>query len=161
MITSLLFVKQVHAATNDVNLYLFWGEGCPHCAKEKVFISEISGDFPNLKVHLFEVYKNNQNQEYFKEVGEALGENVSGVPFTVIGDKALIGFNESITPNEITQRIKYCTENKCTDTVGDIVYENKIGPPLILAPVQEDEEELLQLVHLFSLIFLRILHSSC
>ena len=92
VITSLLFVKQVHAATNDVNLYLFWGEGCPHCAKEKVFISEISGDFPNLKVHLFEVYKNNQNQEYFKEVGEALGENVSGVPFTVIGDKGINWF---------------------------------------------------------------------
>ena len=23
---------------NEINLYFFWGQGCPHCAQEKIFL---------------------------------------------------------------------------------------------------------------------------
>jgi len=127
------FSKQAFAA-NDVNLYIFWGEGCPHCAKEKVFLNEIKEDYPNLKINAFEVYNNSKNQEYFKEAAKTLKENASGVPFTVIGDEVFIGFNESITPKEIENRIKHCSKFSCLDSVNSIVYKNKIGSPLVLAP---------------------------
>lgn len=136
----LFFAKQIFAV-NEVNLYLFWGDGCPHCAREKVFLSEIENKYPNLKINSFEVYKNSQNQEYFKKTAEVLGENASGVPFTIIGDEVFIGFNESITPKEITERINYCSNNECKDSVKAIVFENKTGPPLVLAPEKKIENE--------------------
>jgi thiol-disulfide isomerase/thioredoxin len=121
-------------AVNDVNLYLFWGEGCPHCDREKIYLNEIKDDYPNLKIHAFEVYKSPKNQVYFKKTAEVLRENASGVPFTVIGDEAFVGFNESITPRQIEERIEFCSENQCDDSIAAIVFEDKTGPPLVLAP---------------------------
>lgn len=134
---SFLFAKSA-LAINEVNLYLFWGEGCPHCAREKVFLNEIKDNYPNLKINAFEVYNNSTNQEYFKKTAETLKENASGVPFTVIGDEVFIGFNESITPGEIEERIKRCSEFSCPDLVNAIVFESKTGPPLVLAPVGDE-----------------------
>ena len=134
LIVSLFGFARSALAVNDVNLYLFWGEGCPHCAREKVYLNEIEKKYPNLNIYDFEVYKNSANQEYFKKAGEVLGENISGVPFTVIGDKAFVGFNESITPGQIEERIVFCSENECEDSIGAIVFENKTGPPLVLSP---------------------------
>lgn len=139
LLLSFGFTRDAFAA-NDIDLYLFWGEGCPHCAKEKAYLSEIENKYPNLKINAFEIYNNSTNQEYFKEAGKVLNENVSGVPFTVIGDEAYTGFNESITPDQIEERIKYCSENICPDSIAAIVYEDSNGPPLVLAPSNESSE---------------------
>lgn len=140
LIFSFIFTSRA-LAVNEVNLYIFWGDGCPHCAKEKEFLNYIKEDYSNLKINAFEVYHDSQNQEYFKEAGEVLGENVSGVPFTVIGDRVFIGFNESITPGEIEERIKYCSINECDDSISAVVYKNKTGPPLVLAPTEVVDEK--------------------
>ena len=121
-------------AVNEVNLYIFWGDGCPHCAAEKGFLNEIKDNYPNLRINAFEVYNDTQNQEYFKKTAEVLGENASGVPFTVIGDEVFIGFNESITPREIEERINFCSVSSCMDSVSAIVNKDEAGPPLVLAP---------------------------
>ena len=42
-------------AKEKVNLYLFWGDGCPHCEAEQEFLTEIEEEFPNLKITKYEV----------------------------------------------------------------------------------------------------------
>lgn len=105
-------------ATETVNLYFFESETCPHCHAEKEFLEKISPKYPNLKIHDFEVTKSRQNALLLQKVGKLLDANISGVPFTVIGDKYYVGFGEGTTDKIIEERIAFCSENSCPDSVG-------------------------------------------
>lgn len=49
----------------------------------------------------------------------------SGVSLLIIGDEEFVGYAEGITDQEIESRIKYCTNNTCSDSVADIVNSDK------------------------------------
>jgi thiol-disulfide isomerase/thioredoxin len=75
-----------------VCLYLFWGQGCPHCAEEKPFLEYLRQKYPNLEVYEFEIYYNQQNANLWKDICKKYGIQPVGVPTTFVGDKAFIGF---------------------------------------------------------------------
>jgi glutaredoxin len=97
-----VFAKQVFAQPEQVvTLHLFYGEGCPHCAKEKEFLEEFSIKFPEIEIKQYEVYKNQNNSKLMYETSLLLGAEVGGVPLTVIGDEYLVGFSEGVTDKRI------------------------------------------------------------
>ena len=83
------------------NLIVFYGIGCPHCAKVKEFITEnkIKEKIP---LDEKEVYFNRQNAKKLKEVAKICGfnENEIGVPFLwdgesqkcIVGDEPIINY---------------------------------------------------------------------
>jgi cytochrome c biogenesis protein CcdA/thiol-disulfide isomerase/thioredoxin len=79
-------------ASEKVEIYFFWGQGCPHCAQEKPFLEELKQKYPQLEVKEFEVYFNRENQELFQKVAQAYNTQPEGVPMTFIGKDAFIGF---------------------------------------------------------------------
>ena len=81
---------------NKVNIYFFWGSTCPHCKAEFAFFDEIKeeyGDYYNL--YTYEVWENPDNEKIMNKFADALNEEVTGVPYTVIGDVSFTGFGES------------------------------------------------------------------
>ncbi len=110
----------VFAEENNINAYLFYGKGCPHCAKEESFLENISSKYPTLNVNKYEVYFSKENSELMKKVSDSLNANATGVPFLIIGDKYFVGFSESYSPGEIEGVIEACTLNKCNDSVAKI-----------------------------------------
>lgn len=68
-------------AADKINLYLFWGEGCPHCKKEKEFLQKLVQTNEDVQLHDFEVYKNPENQIKLQEAAKKLNTEVNGVPF--------------------------------------------------------------------------------
>ena len=79
-----------------VNIYLFWGDGCPHCKEEKLFLKSIENEYGNLfNVYEFEVWHNEENEKIMKEFGKAMDDNLTGVPYTIIGKESIKGFNDS------------------------------------------------------------------
>ena len=79
-----------------VNIYLFWGDGCPHCKEEKLFLKSIENEYGNLfNVYEFEVWHNEENEKIMKEFGKAMDDNLTGVPYTIIGKESIKGFNGS------------------------------------------------------------------
>lgn len=79
-----------------VNIYLFWGDGCPHCKEEKLFLKSIENEYGNLfNVYEFEVWHNEENEKIMKEFGKAMNDNLTGVPYTIIGKESIKGFNDS------------------------------------------------------------------
>ena len=81
---------------NKVNIYFFWGSTCPHCKAEFAFFDEIKeeyGDYYNL--YTYEVWENPDNEKIMNKFADALNEEVTGVPYTVIGDISFTGFGES------------------------------------------------------------------
>jgi thiol-disulfide isomerase/thioredoxin len=79
--------------SGKVCLYLFWGQGCPHCAEEKPFLEELKSKYSKLEVYEFEVYYNKDNVKLWEEVCKKYRVQPLGVPMTFVGGKVFIGFS--------------------------------------------------------------------
>jgi len=122
----LIFLPMVaRGESNIVDAYFFRGEGCPHCAKEEAFFkNELTVEYPNLKIHDFEIYNDSHNAFLLEKVAKKLNVRVDGVPFLIIGDKPFVGFSEDLSPKMIRQRVQECATTACPDSVGAIVGNN-------------------------------------
>ncbi len=112
----LLMIKPAQAV-EPVYAHLFYGEGCPHCAKERVYFNSIKDKYPQLNLTEYEIYYHNENNLLLQKVGKSLQVQSNGVPFLVIGNQSIIGFSEGITPTEIEKLITECSQTACGDRV--------------------------------------------
>lgn len=106
---------------NIVNAYVFYGQECPHCAKESIFLSELSKQYPNLQIYEYEVYHDRENALLMQKVAKILNTDAGGVPFLVMGDKYFIGYGEGITDKEIEAQLNKCLATFCPDSIAEIV----------------------------------------
>ena len=82
-------------ADDQVTIYMFRGQGCGYCRKFLTFLSSISEEYGKyFKLVSFEVWQDQANSELMTQVGEALGEEINGVPFIIIGDQTFPGYSE-------------------------------------------------------------------
>ena len=119
-------IVNVKREDNKVNLYLFHGDGCPHCKDERNWLEGIKREYKNkLNVYYFEVWYNADNVKLMDKVREEFNVKEVGVPLTIIGGKYFSGFNPSTAVN-IENKIKeYLTDNE--EKSG----ENKKNLPLL------------------------------
>lgn len=92
---------------NKLNIYLFWGKGCPHCEEEWKFLNRIAPKYYD-KIHVygFEVWNSEENQKIMNEFKDKLNiSKDSGIPLTIIKDKYYIGYDESYN-DEMLKLIK-------------------------------------------------------
>ena len=100
-------------AAGTPTVYFFFGEGCPHCADEEVFLEKLKADYPELNVQSYEVWFHPQNAEILRKVAGGLNIKSSGVPITVIGEKVVVGFSsESTTGKKIRNNLEYYSVNE-------------------------------------------------
>ncbi len=120
----------LHAEEKEMNIYLFYGNGCPHCKAEKEFLDEYLKENKNIKLHTYEVWYNDENLSKLEKVMDILKTTNSGIPFLVIGNSYVIGYDESYTANKIKDTINYYKTVKYKDNVG-----------IYLGVVKDDGEE--------------------
>jgi len=106
-------------AENKVTLYLFHGDGCPHCAEEIKFLDRIESKYKNLKIVKYEVWYNEENSEFLKNVKSSFGVDNPYVPTTIIGNTLFTGYSDS-TGSKIERAIKYYLENDYIDQIERI-----------------------------------------
>lgn len=95
ILTLLLILPFSKVTAKEVTATLFYGEGCPHCAEEEKYLTTLKYQLgENLNIEKYEVWNNQENNELFSKVRNALNENHDGVPFLVIGNKSFMGFND-------------------------------------------------------------------
>ncbi len=127
-----------------VTVYLFWGTGCPHCAREKEFLKHLGDKYPRLEVKSYEVWYNKKNADFFLEMSSAYGFTPRSVPVTFVGDfPPMAGFlGEEMHGRILEDRIRYCTERGCADPV------RKLGAPSKAKQeaAEEDSQMVLPLV---------------
>lgn len=118
---------QAESAENEINIYFFWGDGCPHCAKEEVFLEKIKEKYPQVKVRDFEVWKNKENRKIFEKFDEKLKAGAGGrVPFTVIGDRFFHGYaGDSVTGKVIEETLIQSLRSGCRDIGAEILGAEK------------------------------------
>ena len=101
---------------NDkVNIYFFWGNGCPHCKEESIFFNKIYNDYSKyFNIYAFEVWYNESNANLMQEFAKELKETPNGVPYLIIGNKSFVGFNASME-DSIKEEIINQYNNKTID----------------------------------------------
>ncbi|MBU1691554.1 MAG: hypothetical protein KKD65_12565 [Gammaproteobacteria bacterium] len=82
-------------ASAAVNIYFFWGEGCPHCEEEKPFLQSLADGNGRVKLVDYEVWYNQDNQAVLSAFSAFLGFEPRAVPVTVIGERYWIGFSDA------------------------------------------------------------------
>ncbi|MDD5072145.1 MAG: thioredoxin family protein [Patescibacteria group bacterium] len=104
-----------------VNIYFFWGKGCPHCEQEKPFLEKMAKKYPEVKIHSYEAWGSKQNRDLMVGFAQKLNANVSGVPFTVVGEHYIIGWmNEEYSGAKIEDAIRCALNNGCRDVGAEI-----------------------------------------
>lgn len=118
LVTILLlpFLANSAAAQQNVTLHFFYSDFCPHCAKERVFLDKLEDKYKQLEVKSYEVSGSLENQLTFKSMGDKLGADTSGVPFTVIGERYFIGYaGDQITGAAIEKEINKILSESSSD----------------------------------------------
>jgi len=123
LLFALAFLAQpVFAQNIPVNAYFFYGDGCPHCAKERQYLLHIlKSENPNLQIYEYEIYNSRENAVLLQKTAEKLGVGVDGVPFLVIGDKHFVGYADGMSSQMIEQRVNECSAERCPDSIASIV----------------------------------------
>src|SRR4030065_2268772 len=145
LLTSLLLLPAVQsetiAAGNDIELYFFWGYGCPHCEKEKIFLEKLQKKYPQLVVNSYEVWRNQGNALFFSQMAKAYGTRATAVPMTFLGNfEPVMGYsNDKVTGKKIEEKVKYCVEHICINPLS--VLER----PAKKEPLHEEENKIITL----------------
>lgn len=106
---------EVQEEDNRVKIYFFRGEGCPHCADAEEFFNSIEEEYGKYyKILDYETWYNSDNAALLQKVGEARNEEISGVPYILIGDKSWSGYNDSFA-DDIKDTIKSEYEKAVAD----------------------------------------------
>lgn len=79
-----------------INVYLFWGDGCPHCEHAKEFFNNNSEYNRYYDLVEYEVWYDIDNEKLMEKVKEELNISVTGVPLIVIGSKYFSGYSGSL-----------------------------------------------------------------
>lgn len=139
LISFFVFNPSVFAKDN-IKIYFFHGDGCPHCKEEDKFLEEIKDKYPKIKIEKYEVWKNKDNQVFMEIVKDKMKISDSGVPLTIIGSTYVVGYAD--TYNDKLERIInfYLDSNKYSDIVGSIKNNTYNGKTVIDYFEKEDKK---------------------
>jgi glutaredoxin len=110
-------------------LYFYEGEGCPHCADEKKFLTSINKKYTLLRIKEYEVWYNRENSFMLAEMAKAYGIQPRGVPVTFVGHKSFVGFSQQIE-KELLAAIEECSQSACPDPADIMNSMQKAASPV-------------------------------
>ena len=123
------YVGKYYNIKNDekVNIYLFYSKICPHCQKEEKYFETLKEKYQDkINIYTYEVTENKTNNEIMKSLKKELKENSQGVPFTIIGSKTFLGYDESLNERIENTIESYLDENIKTNNTYTIPILGKI-----------------------------------
>jgi len=84
-----LLILPLSVSAQDI--YFFEGEGCPHCAKMKEFLNGLQQEYPQIEIHDYEIWYNEENHKLAEQMAQERGIVIEGVPTLFIGDEIIVG----------------------------------------------------------------------
>jgi glutaredoxin len=92
VVTLTAFAPLTQAGEKGLDVYFFYSQTCPHCAKQKPLMEYIDKRNEDVKVYSLEV---TQNPQIWREFLKKYQISAGAVPRTFIGDKNFIGYTEA------------------------------------------------------------------
>ena len=126
----LILVPMSVQAKSKYNIYLFYGDGCPQCAEEEEFFEDYLNENTDINLVKYEVWNSSENRELLVKVQDEINNHASGVPYLVIGEKAIIGYRNGTTNKQIENLINdYRSKKNPIDVIKTIKEGNHIEKP--------------------------------
>lgn len=133
----------VFAKENEIKLYFFHQNGCPHCEKESEFLESIKDEYPYLTIVDYEVSENPINYNLFARLMEETNINKTSVPFTIIGTDYYIGYDSKTSASdEIKKSIEKFYESddyidvvsmvKNKEDISNIEFNKEVGSEKVI-----------------------------
>ena len=114
-----LFLLPFTVSAKEVNIYIFYGDGCPHCAALEKYLDKEYKHDKDLNIYKYEVWSDKEGQSALEKVQSATGVEAQGVPYFIIGDKVYQGYNEGPAwEATVDKAIKDVKENGDIDNAG-------------------------------------------
>ena len=123
LILFIMFIPSISAKENEVNIYFFHSNTCPHCKEEIELLNELEKDYDNINISKYEISDDN-NSVLLSNIGTLLDVKITGVPFTIIGNKYFVGYSSENSKKTFISTIKYFSTYSYTDVVGKYIKEN-------------------------------------
>lgn len=121
-------VTNYQESDEQITIYMFRGQGCSYCRQFLTFLNSILPEYGKyFKLVSFEVWQNKNNAALMNDVADSLKQNISGVPFIVIGDKVFTGYS-----NTFDDQIKKAIVEE---------FNNKNGNDVLKAIEKADKEK--------------------
>jgi len=128
----------------SVVIYLFWGDGCPHCAKAKPFLASLAQSDERIVLREYEVWYHEDNQVVLKTMADAAGFEPQYVPTIFIGSRYWEGYGEEIA-REIQDAVSACLETGCPDPGAVVFGSPDPAPTPPAAPAAEQSSKTIRL----------------
>lgn len=94
ILTMILFVLLFVNVSAKVDVHFFYSESCPHCREAEKYFEKIEDKY-DFNIIPFETSKNKDNSALLKEVATYFGDTYYGVPYIVIENQRLLGWNDT------------------------------------------------------------------
>lgn len=89
---------------NKVKIYIFRGLGCGYCRNLLTYLNSIINDYKDIvDINTYEVWYDSDNSALMQSVANAMGDEVGGVPYMIIGDKSFKGYSQNSNSSIINQ----------------------------------------------------------
>ena len=100
---------------DKVQIYYFWGDGCPFCAEQRKWLDDVlKEEFDDeIQVIDFETYGSRENSDMMQEIASTYGIEARGVPITFIGDEYWRGFNAGSIGPQMIDKVEECIQEGC------------------------------------------------
>ncbi len=106
-------------SAKPVDLVLFYGQGCPHCAAMRDFLRTQQAEHPQLRMREYEVYFNNNNADLFGRMAAAYKFEIEGVPTAFLADSVFSGYSEDVR-RSLEAKIQQCMAAGCGSPLSRI-----------------------------------------
>lgn len=95
-------------------IYLFWGDGCPHCAAEMRYLDDLVRRRPEVTVRQFEIWHDAANLDLLRRFAAAYRFEPRAVPTTFLADRYWVGFGDAMAL-ELEAVVERCLRSGCPD----------------------------------------------
>ena len=118
LVFTAIFGGLAEGAEGPLDIYLFWAEGCPHCANEMDFLKQWVATETRVQVHIYEVTREPASRALYSSLVQYFGIQSPAVPFIVIGGRYIQGYDDAATTGEaIKAEVSRCLRTPCGDLV--------------------------------------------
>jgi cytochrome c biogenesis protein CcdA/glutaredoxin len=138
LVFTLLILSSFSLANENVDLYLFYGQGCLHCSLAKNFFEDVK-DYHALNIIEKEIYFNDENRVLFEEMADSYGEQIQGVPTIFIDDKVFVGFSNTIK-DSLQEEIERCVREGCKSPIEHKMTSETLAVETESSPLEDPEK---------------------
>ena len=107
-----------------INVYMFYGDGCPHCHNAIDFFESIEEEYGKyFNLVKYETWYSHQNSKMMKNIATELktDTNKLGVPYIIIGEQTFLGYSEAYNEDIIKAIVDSYNNEEYVDRVQPVV----------------------------------------